>query len=769
MLRRTTVAPSAGAEPSAPAVGGSLREAAIRSGAYLLGRETVGVGIRLLGLVLVMRQIGPADYGVYSAAAAYVLFPATLAQMGAEVFLIRQPGPLTRQRYDEVFTALLLTSTVVVAVGMGLSFVVAPWLRPYGVVVPMRVLLLSVPVNILWAPMQACIERQFAYRRMGILELGGDLALYGTAVPMAFLGAGPWSLIAGFFAWQTWLLVGSMAFSGLWPRLAWSRQTTRELVAHGRTYSLTTWIFGVRSAVLTLIVGTYAGAVGVGLVNFALRLVQTMNFTDRGVHRIGMVAISKANKDRSGRLSAALEEGTLLLMVVSALPFAAFGLAARWVIPDVFGHDWLPALPVYVLLALWATLRVPVTVQRTLLYAYGRNLPPAVTSAIELVIVSTVALVTVRDLGIVGFGIASVVAVSSTVYTHYCAHRLVAIRYRRLVLPLAALVPPVFVALAPMPWAFLLLLPPVAVFTLPSMRSELRHLASTARATMSRRRREAAPPALPVAAAIAAPTVPGPVMNPAVAVAVAVVGTGAPEMAMNGSARRAGTAPVVPPFQAWRLQAGAVVDPTDPRIATRGPEADRYGLRIAPASPPPVSEGPASFGPCAAGRPQAQGSGREVIEALLAGADPVTGLPSAPVLLARLGRRLGAVRDAGWTLAVVAVDLRRSHAARGSGTPSEDLVVRVADGLQAELRFDDLLARVGSSTFIAAVTLVGTGADGAQVAAHLERAARAALAAGGHQGASDGWNVRSAHEAVALPCDRDADELVRRVLGALDG
>lgn len=806
MLRRTT-APSVVSDPLTTATPGSLRDTAMRSGAYLVGREAVGVGIRLVGLVLVLRQMGPASFGIYGAAAAYVLFAATLAQMGAEVFLIRQPGPLPRRCYDEVFTALLVTSTVVVVVGMGLSFLLAPWLRPYGVVVPMRVLLLSVPVNVLWAPMQACIERQFAYRRMGLLELGGDIVLYGTAAPLAFMGEGAWSLIIGFFAWQTWLLVGSMALSGLWPRLTWSSRTARDLVAHGRTYALTTWIYGARTAVLTLIVGTYAGAVGVGLVKFAQRLVTTMNFANRGVHRIGMVAISKARRDQPERLSKALEEGTLFLMVVSALPFAAFGLAARWVVPHVFGTAWLPAVPVYVLLALWAMLRVPVAVQRTLLYAYGRNMPPAITSTIEMVIVCLVGLVAVRDFGIVGFGIASVVAVSSTVYTHFAAHRLVAMRYRRLVLPLIALVPPVFMALVPAPWTYLLLLPPLTLALVPSMRSELWHLVKTVQATVARRRAPAtvAPgsgPSVPLVATAAAVT-----MRPAtgaVRLAVAAFRTGGSEMTMNGSAHGA-PAPLFPPFKAWRLQAGTVVDPTNPRIADRA-SLEAYGLRagpvsrpwsiddvlrpgattgggvngqepapsIEPASPngngaPPRREDRSNLAATARGFGQGHGT-QDSLDALLLETDPVTGLPSTAVLLARLGRQLGVVRDPGWTLAVVAVQLQHDGAARPANVVPEEILVRVADGLRGELRFDDLVARVGTSTFVAAVTLVGRGADGALIAAHVEGAVRGAagVAADGTQ-PHERWSVRSSHTVVPLPCDRDADELVRRVLGGLDG
>lgn len=452
---------------------GSLRDLALRSGAYLAGREAVGAAIRLAGLVLVMRKIGPANFGLYSAAVAYVLFPTTLAQMGAEVFLIRRREEVPRRTYDEVFTVLLLTSCVVVAAALGLTLLVGPWLRPSGVVVPLRVLLLSVPVNVLWAPFQACIERKFAYRRMGLLELGGDVMLYGTAVPLALLGYREWSLVAGFFAWQTWLLLGAMALSGLRPRLRWSNGTARALLTHGRVYAITTWIGGIRSAVITLIVGTYAGPTGVGLVNFAQRLVTTINFTTRGVHRVGMVAISKANPDQPGRLAAAFEEGTLLLMVVSALPLSIFGLAAHWAIPDVFGRDWLPALPVYVLLALWAVLRVPVAVQRTLLYASGRNGSPAVTSVIELAIVGVVSLVAVPQLGIVGYGIGAVVAVSSTVYTHVSAHRIVPFGYRSLVVPFLAVLPGLVLPLLPMPLGLLALLLPAALLVHPTTRRQL--------------------------------------------------------------------------------------------------------------------------------------------------------------------------------------------------------------------------------------------------------------------------------------------------------
>lgn len=699
----------------------TLRGTAIRSAAYLTGREVLGVGVRLLGLVLVMRKIGPSDFGIYSAAAAYVAFPATLAQMGAEVFLIRQPGPVSRRRYDETFTVLLVVSLFVVAVGMGLSFLAAPLLRPHGVVAPMRVLLMSVPVTVLWAPMQARIERRFAFRQIGLLELGGDLVLYGTAVPLAVMGAGPWSLVGGFIAWQVFRLVGSMALSGLWPRLAWSNRTARELFVHGRTFSVATWASGVRSSILMMIVAAYAGAAGVGLVSFAQRLVLTMNFADRGIHRIGLAAISRASESKSRRLAAALEDGTLLLLLISAIPFAVFGLVAHWVIPDVFGRAWLPALPVYVLLALWATLRVPATVQRTLLYAHGKNGTPAVTSMLELGIVTAVALVAVRELGIVGYGIAMVVALASAVNTHLAAHRLVPLRYRRLVLPLVALVAPVFIPLVPLEWGVLLLLPPGVLFAVPAFRTGLWSLVSTAWATIVRRSRMSGSQR-PAAERVIPRAAPAPAQ---LAAATGASLTRGAEMALN------------------RVQA-----------VGSGPVAELHCARIA----------------------ERRGSGEptgspDVLSELLLGIDPVTQLPTDTALLARLGRLLGAAGRPGWTLTLVGIELRRAGklAAESGSIVPEELLAWVAARLRSVFGCDELLARVGPAVFMAAVLSAGFVSDAARVVTHVRSAVLAGLPTDEVPGGEGEWIARVHHIVVPLPSDEDSDELVRGVLSGLGG
>ncbi len=493
--------------------GSPLRQLALRSGAYLAGREAIGMAVRLVGVAIVVRQVGPSAFGIYSAAALFTLFVTGLAQMGAEVYLIRLPGTPERRTYDETFTFLLCSSLLIVGLAEALTVAIGPWLRPVGVVLPLRILLLSIPLNVLWAPAQAAIERNFAYRRMGILELGGDVVLYATAIPLALTGAGAWSLVAGYFAWQAWLLAGSLAFSGLRPRWAWSTATVRDLLRHGSGYSLSTWLSAAERLVIPQVVGGLAGAAGVGYVVFGQRLVQTLSVAQRGIYRIGMVTVSRIGRGEPDRLTRAIEEGSLLLMVAAAAPFAVFGLVAHWVVPAVFGHEWVAAIPVYVVLSIVAVLTVPNLVQCTVLFAFGKNLQVALSNLIQAVALTVGSLLLVRAFGIVGFGYASLLTLVATVYTRYAASQLAPIRYRRLALPVLAMLPPLLAPVLPAPWSLLTVVPPALLLLFPASRRDLRLLLDVVRTGLGRRPNPSAGPATPTAAAPSsapAPAAPAP-------------------------------------------------------------------------------------------------------------------------------------------------------------------------------------------------------------------------------------------------------------------
>jgi PST family polysaccharide transporter len=449
-----------------------LRQLAIRGGAYLLGREAVGMVIRLAGLVITLRLIGPSSYGIYAGAAAFTLVVTSLAQMGGEIFLVKMTTIPDRSHYNQVFTFLLVTSLAATGLALAGTWAFSGLIRPVGVLLPLRVLLLSVPINVLWAPAQARIERGFGYRKMGLLELGGDLVLYGTAVPLAILGAGAWSLVIGFLAWQLWLLVGSYLLSGLRLRLRWSNSMTRDLTSFGFSYSLQTGTSYLGGLVNPLVVGTFLGATGVGYVAFALRLVSTLGFAQRGAWRLGLVSLSRVPDGDKDRLRRAVEEGSVFLLIAMGVPFAIFGVMARTVIPLLFGQEWTTTIRLYTVLALGTVVGASGFVQVSLLISRGRNYTVAILGAIQAVILAIGAYFLVRRYGLNGFGYASVLMVVGLIYVDRAARSIVSFSYRKYLLWLLAIAPLVSFSLLPLPVSFVMIAPLVVLTLNPSTRRE---------------------------------------------------------------------------------------------------------------------------------------------------------------------------------------------------------------------------------------------------------------------------------------------------------
>lgn len=441
--------------------------------------------IRLVGVVLVVRLIGPGPYGIYSGAVAFVMFVGTFAQMGLEVYLIRMTGEVLARHYNQAFTFLLFTSVTATVVAEGLTFAMGGVLRPIGVLLPLRVLLLSIPVNVLWAPSQAAIERRFGYRLMGLIELGGDVALYATAVPLAFLGAKAWSLVAGYFAWQTWLFVASWTTSGLRLRWDWSFSAIREMTRHGLGFSTAQWVNRLGNLVNPLVVGTFLGATGVGYVAFAQRLVDTMGFAQRGAYRLGMVAMSRVANEEKSRLRYSIEEGSLLQLLALAVPFAAFGIAAHWLVPVLFGHQWAQAIPLYSLLALATVLGTCCFIQTTFLYSRGRNMAVTGVTSVQAVALAAASIVLVKHLGLDGFGLATLIGLIGLAVSDRVVRGMFGFSYKKLIPWMLILSPPVLCPLVPMPWS-LLLLTPLALVLLPQMRSEIGRIVSLIRSSMAK-------------------------------------------------------------------------------------------------------------------------------------------------------------------------------------------------------------------------------------------------------------------------------------------
>ncbi len=453
--------------------GSSLGTSAIQGGAYLAAREVVGIVLRAGGIVVVTRLIGPSSYGIYAAAAAFATLIAAVAQMGLEVYLIRQPEEPSDTLYQQVFSFLLVVSSAMAAVAIVVSLVLGHFVS--GISASQRIfmlLMLSVPFNVVWAPAQAKIERAFGYKRMAWLELGGDAVLYAVAIVLAFAGTGGWSLAVAFVVWQVWLMVGSYWLARLRPRWSWSRETARDLVRHGLPYASSGAIGTAKGLINPIVVGSLYGSTGVGYVALAIRLIDTLGFAQRATWRLGMVALSKV-REQTDRLVRGVEQGMVLQLLMTSLPILGACVLANWLIPFAFGQKWVPMIPVFAWLAVSRITAAPLTVLFALLFSAARNTAVAVGTLINLIVTFVLAVLLVHALGIVGYGIATAAGTLSWIQIIRSARQVAPFRSWATIRLLLGLVPPALFPLVAWPFNLLLFVPLAVVCAVPQVRREM--------------------------------------------------------------------------------------------------------------------------------------------------------------------------------------------------------------------------------------------------------------------------------------------------------
>jgi len=494
------VAPTA-VEPTVPAAGPTtaasddgidLRQRSVSSGLYMIAREGIGLTLRFGGLLVLTRLLGPDKYGVYAGAAALIVIPTFVAQLATETYLVRMPTEPPKRVYDEAFTVVLISSIVVVGAVLGLTYAVPAILADDRMMDAFRILLISVPINALWAPAQAKLERQYEYRSVALLELSGDVILYAGAIGGVVAGLGYWGPVMAMITWQSWLLLGSMVVARYRPTLRLSKAGARDQVSYGLRYTASVSIQIVRGALNPLFVGHFVGTAGVGAVALATQITEALSAFTRVVWRTGAVTIGRLQND-ARRLAHAVREYVVVLVLVMGSAMAMFIIFSPWLVTAVFGDRWEPVVPLLPYLCAASLIWVEGTVGTIVLTTRLKMASVAVSQAVRLLLMAAAAPLLLHFAGLTGFGIAECVSAASTLVLARALRRELPGFGVLFLVPLyAAVMPPLFWnEVEPAVARPLLFLPAAATLTVPAFRARLAGYARLPMEAVSRRRRHA--------------------------------------------------------------------------------------------------------------------------------------------------------------------------------------------------------------------------------------------------------------------------------------
>jgi PST family polysaccharide transporter len=396
---------------------GSLRRQVLRGGIYLGTRQAVGLAVSVFGAFLLMRTLGPGEYGLYAAALGFFTTLQLVSQLGIGVYLIRQETEPSREMLDRAATLLVLLGSAALLLGVLSLPALTRWSRLEGVALPTLALYAALPLAAVAVVPMALLDRRLDYRSVAWTELSGQLAYYAVGIGVALYRPTAWAPVIGWWAQQALVLAGASYASGYFPRPAWDGSAAREMLRYGVGYTTSIWLYQLRRALNPLIVGRYLGAEAVGVVSLTLQLVAQLSFVAVSAWRLSTAALARVQSDPA-RLLRAIEEG-MRLQVPAVAPFLLlFAWLGPWLVPTLLGPGWRQVPEIFPYVASAFLFGAVFTMQTSALFVIRKNALVATTHLIQMLLLAGVAFVLVPLGGLAGWGLGELATLAGLVWLH---------------------------------------------------------------------------------------------------------------------------------------------------------------------------------------------------------------------------------------------------------------------------------------------------------------------------------------------------------------
>jgi O-antigen/teichoic acid export membrane protein len=331
----------------------------------------VSKGINVVAILVVLKLLSPEEFGTANIVLALFAIVQALTEMGLGAALVQAKAP-TRSQIDGLFWLSVLVSSVL----YGLLFLGAPLVaefydepeltglvRAFGLVIVLFALYF-VPRNLLL--------KELAFDRLVIIDNAALLASGVVMIVLAYFGFGAWAIILGELSARVIMLVLYQFLHSFWPRLRFDFAEVRPLVTFGAYATGSRLLYNFYTNADYLIVGKVFGAEAVGLYTLAYRIVaDPVKTLASVVNDVSFPSFSKL-QDEPERLRRYFFTIARATLVGVGMLLVTIVLYIDWILELGGFEQWLPAVPLIYVLALFGIVRSVSAIVPPLLNAVGR-------------------------------------------------------------------------------------------------------------------------------------------------------------------------------------------------------------------------------------------------------------------------------------------------------------------------------------------------------------------------------------------------------------
>ena len=369
-----------------------LRRHLLHSLAWQGGATFVGQAISWLATLVVIRLLDPADYGVVALAGMVFGFLALAFDFGVGAALV-QARVLEREELRSAQSLVLVLSIGCALIVAGIGGELAKVYGEPRIVGLSAALSLVLPIIALSLIPQSLAVRELRFDQKARADLLAMLAASITTLSLAWLGAGPWALVAGIAATHLTRALVFLAITPEWVRPSASLDGARKFVHFGSLLSVERFLWFLFTNVDVLIVGKLLGGAALGL--YVVTLTLSSLLLDKVSPLITQVAFPAFSQLQD---APALVRGSLVASLrYAALVFVPTAWGAALIAPEalplLLGPRWQGMVLPFQLICAVMPLRAMSSLIAPALHGTGHIGTNVVSLAILLVVMSTAYLV----------------------------------------------------------------------------------------------------------------------------------------------------------------------------------------------------------------------------------------------------------------------------------------------------------------------------------------------------------------------------------------
>lgn len=316
------------------------------SAASKYGAQAVQFGVSLF----LARLLAPEYFGLLGMATVITGFAKTLKNLGFNAAIV-QRSDIDQKLLSTLFWVNLGFCISITTVLVCASPAVAWIYRDVRVTPLVAVLSLNITINSFCTVPSALLQKQLAFKKLAIREIGAVVVSGAVGISCAILGWGVWALVAAAVSSS---LVGAILLNAaepFVPSLVLDRSRLKECLKFGLNITgFNLFNYFARNAD-NLIIGVFLGPIALGYYSLAYRfMLLPRDSISRVVSRVLFPKLSQSQDDDKALSRIFLKTCGAIAFVSFPIMFG-FAVLADSIISHLIGEKWAPAILVVMILS----------------------------------------------------------------------------------------------------------------------------------------------------------------------------------------------------------------------------------------------------------------------------------------------------------------------------------------------------------------------------------------------------------------------------------